>query len=83
MACTPFEGLSQMLLKLSKKIADCYAHAAENRRRAEQAADPALRAEFLDLEQRWIRLAQSCEFVESVERFLLSARTAQQEREAD
>jgi hypothetical protein len=35
--------------------------------------DPAMKADLLDIEARWTHLAQSYEFVESLERFLLSA----------
>ncbi len=36
--------------------------------------DAALKADLLDIETRWLRLARSYEFVESLERFLLSGR---------
>jgi hypothetical protein len=49
-----------------KKIEDnfkkCLDRAANARRRAEEATDPARKAEYLRLESNWIRLARSCEF---------------------
>ena len=62
-----------MLLKLSAHIAACHSRAVECRRRAAQMNDVATKTEFLDLETRWRHLAGSYEFVESLERFLLSA----------
>src|SRR5262245_50790034 len=62
-----------MLQKLSAHIAACHTRAADCRRRADQANDAGAKSELLDLEQSWRHLASSYEFVESVERFLLSA----------
>ena len=63
-----------MLQILGKHIADCYARAEWCKRRAEQTAAADVQAEFLDLERSWLQLAKSYEFVETLERFLLSAR---------
>lgn len=63
-----------MLQKLNQYIAACTERAADCRRRAEQMNDAALKADLLDIETRWLRLARSYEFVESLERFLLSGR---------
>jgi hypothetical protein len=63
-----------MLQKLNEHIAACYDRAADCRRRAGQATDAATKSELLDLERSWTRLAQGYEFVETLERFLLSAR---------
>jgi hypothetical protein len=41
--------------------------------RVERAADPTMKLELQDMEGRWTHLARSYEFVESLERFLLSA----------
>lgn len=68
-----------MLQKLNHHIAACMDRAADCRRRAEQTRDPALKADLLDMEARWADLARNYEFVESLERFVLSAR---QHREA-
>jgi hypothetical protein len=63
-----------MLQKLSQHIAACYERAGNCKQRAEEAADSAMKTELLDLESSWTHLARSYEFVESVERFLLSSR---------
>ena len=63
-----------MLQKLSQHIAECYERAANCKRRAEQTIDTARKTELLDFERTWTHLAHSYEFVESLERFLLSAR---------
>src|SRR5262245_28185473 len=57
-----------MLLKLSDKINECLAHAAEARERAKAATDQ--KAHFLDMELRWLRLVESYRFVEQASRFL-------------
>jgi hypothetical protein len=68
-----------VLQKLDHHIAACLERAADCRRRAEEATDPAMKAELLDMESGWTHLARSYEFVGSLERFLLSA---QQDRQA-
>jgi hypothetical protein len=62
-----------MLQILGEHIAACHHRAAECKGRAEQAADPTIKTELLDLERAWAHLARSYEFVETLERFLLSA----------
>jgi hypothetical protein len=62
-----------MLQKLSHHIAACIDRAADCRRRAEQTIDPAMKADLLDMEIRWTDLVRNYEFVESLERFVLSA----------
>jgi hypothetical protein len=63
-----------MLQKLAHHIAQCFDRAADCKRRAERTTDSAMKTEFVDLETSWTHLALSYEFVESLERFLLSAR---------
>jgi PAS domain S-box-containing protein len=58
-----------MLQKLSEQIQACYERAAEAKRRAEESADAALKADFLALEQRWLVLARSYTFTESLGAF--------------
>jgi hypothetical protein len=60
-----------MLQRLSDHIANCLARAAEAKRRAEESTDPRSRADFLQLEECWNCLAQSYEFSERLERFLV------------
>jgi len=59
-----------MLLKLSDKISECLAHAAEARERAKAATDADHKADFHDMELRWLRLVESYRFVEQASRFL-------------
>jgi hypothetical protein len=40
-------------------VEECYLRAAEARRIADGAADPITKAEFLEIEQRWLSLARS------------------------
>ena len=59
-----------MLLKISQQIADCLAKAADARERAQTITDPSIKAMYFDLERRWMKLAESCRFVERADRFL-------------
>jgi GAF domain-containing protein len=63
-------GWRPMLLKLSNKIIECLAHAADARERANAATDPALKANLLDIELRWLSLVESYRFAEQPSRFL-------------
>jgi hypothetical protein len=58
-----------MLQKFDSHISECLDRATGCRRRAEQADQVVLKFELLDLERTWTHLAQSYEFVESLERF--------------
>jgi hypothetical protein len=58
-----------VLRKLTEEIAECYRPAAEAKARAEQAHDPGLKQDFLDMERRWISLAHSYEFTERLSDF--------------
>ena len=69
-----------MLLKVAAHIRECLANAEQARERANAVIDPKLRADYLDIESRWMRLADSYRFVEQMERFLDDA---QQKRAAD
>jgi PAS domain S-box-containing protein len=55
-----------MLEKLSDQIRTCHENAADAKQQAEAVADPALKASFLDLEKRWLALAQNYAPIESV-----------------
>ena len=63
-----------MLQNLNNNVADCLLRAAEVERRAREASDPELKANLLDIARRWARLAESYQFVESVDRFLIEAK---------
>jgi len=58
-----------MLQALSEQIRACHERAVEARRKAETALDPERRAEFLEMEKRWLALARSYAFAERVEDF--------------
>lgn len=59
-----------MFENLSEKIRECYRHASDCERRAEGQADSALRKNFLDSAEHWIRLAHSYEFADRLLKFL-------------
>src|SRR5215510_10679050 len=58
-----------MLRALSEQIRACHERAVEARRKAETALDPERKAEFLEMEKRWLALARSYAFAERVEDF--------------
>ena len=58
-----------VLNNLSEQIRDCLQHAEECGRRAAAQTDPALRDDFLRLENRWLELARSMEFAERLTDF--------------
>jgi PAS domain S-box-containing protein len=58
-----------MLEQFSDQIRECYERAAEAKAQADATNDPALKTEFLKLEGRWLRLAHSIGFTESLEDF--------------
>ena len=59
-----------MLNNLSEQIRDCLQHAEDCARKAAAQTDPGLREDFLQLEKRWLELARSIEFGESVDTFI-------------
>jgi len=63
-----------VLRKLSDRVTECLTRAADAERRAREAVDPAARDDFLDMARRWSALAQSMQYVESVDEFLLDQR---------
>jgi hypothetical protein len=62
-----------VLQRLGDDIADALERAAEADGRAAAATDPDMRLEYGRLALSWRRLAQSMEFVERLEKFLLEA----------
>jgi PAS domain S-box-containing protein len=58
-----------MLQQLSNKIRECYERAADAKAEADATSDPALKAEFFLAERRWLSLARSYEFTESLADF--------------
>ena len=63
-----------MLQKLSDHVTDCIVRAAEAERRAREATDSQLRTDLFDIAKRWRSLAESYQFVESLDQFLLDQR---------
>jgi hypothetical protein len=55
-----------MLEQFSDQVRQCYQHAVEARAKADATNDPALKADFLDAERRWLTLASSFVFSESL-----------------
>jgi PAS domain S-box-containing protein len=58
-----------MLEQLSEQVRNCHERAAEAKAKADATDDPTLRAEFLDMQSRWLTLARSYGFTESLEDF--------------
>lgn len=56
-----------MLEKFSDRVRECYERAAEAKAKANATTDPALKAELLNAERRWLTLARSYGFSESLE----------------
>ncbi|MGB8631874.1 MAG: PAS domain-containing protein, partial [Xanthobacteraceae bacterium] len=56
-----------MLQQLSEQVRECHRRAAEAKAQAEATADPALKRSYLDLEDRWLFLARSHMFTESLQ----------------
>jgi PAS domain S-box-containing protein len=59
-----------MLQNLSKQVRNCLEHAEECGQRAKVERDPALARDFLDMERRWLTLARSYQFGESLDDFI-------------
>jgi PAS domain S-box-containing protein len=58
-----------MLQKPSEQVQACLERAFEAERKACGSADPALKADFLEMEKRWVALARSYEFAERLTEF--------------
>lgn len=58
-----------MLRKLSNEIAECYRHAEDCRRKANEATAPDAKEDYLEGERRWLFLAHSYEFTERLTDF--------------
>jgi len=55
-----------MLQRLSAQVRACHERAAEAKSKAEATADPAVKADFLEMERRWLALARSHAYTESL-----------------
>jgi hypothetical protein len=58
-----------MLKVLTDDVRECYRYAEECARQAHAISNPELRRDFLDLEQRWLKLARSYEVSERFKTF--------------
>jgi hypothetical protein len=58
-----------MLQNLSAEVVYCLERAEDCAKRARCEINPALRRDFFDMEQRWLKLARSYEFAEQLQRF--------------
>ena len=58
-----------MLNNVSEQIRECYRHAEDCARKAAAQTEPTLKADFLDLERRWLVLARSYDFTERINSF--------------
>jgi hypothetical protein len=63
-----------MLETLGAHITNCLERAAEARQLADETSDPERKADLLALALSWSRLAESYEFSEALERFLLNSK---------
>jgi PAS domain S-box-containing protein len=59
-----------MLQKLSEQVQWCYQRAAEAKRRADQTTDSDAKADFLNMQRRWLLLARSYQRSESLAYFV-------------
>jgi PAS domain S-box-containing protein len=58
-----------MLQNLSEQVRLCYERATEAKERADEVLDPEAKADFLNMERRWLLLARSYEFGERLDDF--------------
>jgi two-component sensor histidine kinase len=61
--------MGALLQNFSDKVKLCYERAAEAKERADEMLDPEAKAEFLNVEKRWLLLARSYQFGESLDDF--------------
>ena len=59
-------GVGVMLRRSNPDVAECRRRAAECAEHAKQAVDRELRLFYLDMEQRWMTIARSHEFSDSL-----------------
>jgi hypothetical protein len=64
-----------MLHKLSDHVTECIVRAAETERRAREATDSRLRQDLFDIAKRWRHLAESYQFVESLDHFIVAKKS--------
>jgi hypothetical protein len=62
------------------QVKNCLERAAVARVRAERTSDPYLKQDLLDIETRWLRLAESYELVARLDLFIASAKRGLKDR---
>ena len=67
---SPVIWVAAMLVKPSTDAAECLRRATECELQAERAKDSAAKQSFLDLAERWRRIANTFEYIERVDRFI-------------
>jgi hypothetical protein len=70
-----------MLQLLEEHIQRCYGRATECAEEAKTETDKKQKASLLGMEQSWLHLAKSYEFVQSLELFLLDSHNQKKERQ--
>jgi hypothetical protein len=63
-----------MLKPTGPKARECYAHAIAAREKAFKTDDPRARSDYLDMEKRWVRLANSYEYSDRLADYFASNR---------
>jgi 5-methylcytosine-specific restriction endonuclease McrBC regulatory subunit McrC len=71
-----------MLHNLSDRVTECIARAADTERRASEVTDSQLREDLIDTARRWRHLADSYQFVESLDRFIVGQKSHHQSKSA-
>jgi hypothetical protein len=71
-----------MLQELSDHVTECITRAAENERRAREATDSQLQQDLFDIARRWRHLAESYQFVESLDRFIVEQKSQRLKKSA-
>ncbi len=59
-----------VLHKLSDEIAACYQRSLACRSQSDLTSDPRIRYEFMKLERAWLKVIESLEFAENLDRYL-------------
>ena len=62
-----------MLENVNEHARECLSKAAECRRLAESTSDQRMRSDFLDMERRWLKLANSYQFADRLSDWLSEA----------
>ena len=76
LAADMLQGVASLLQNLSDEVRLCYERAAEAKERADGTPDPEAKADFLNMERRWLLLARSCEFGDSLRENMRQAKWA-------